>query len=235
VRWLGFHPSLRTPLAFCELFPPDNFPLLFYRSPLAPDATISSSDFDIDIAASAAIVWTTGTGLATDAGRNAAMALLADRRAEAVHDLDYREVAWASPAAAAAANRNAIRFASVVVGNLEEAAMVTGSWDPSEASANLLAFGPRLAVVKCGPAGVFFRSEEGAHLEAGVPVSVVNGLGAGDAFGGALCFALRRGWPIDTTARFCNVAGALVATRLACADAMPTVEEINQFMAGHSA
>src|SRR5262249_40868393 len=34
---VGTHPTLRTPLAFCELFPPDRFPLLFYREPKAPD------------------------------------------------------------------------------------------------------------------------------------------------------------------------------------------------------
>src|SRR3982074_155949 len=37
VRWLGTHPTLRTALAFCEAWPPDNFPLTFYRDPTCPD------------------------------------------------------------------------------------------------------------------------------------------------------------------------------------------------------
>jgi 5-dehydro-2-deoxygluconokinase len=59
-----------------------------------------------------------------------------------------------------------------------------------------------------------------------VPVEVVNGLGAGDAFAGALCHGLLRGWDAERTMRFANAAGALVASRLACADAMPTEDEV---------
>jgi 5-dehydro-2-deoxygluconokinase len=59
-----------------------------------------------------------------------------------------------------------------------------------------------------------------------VPVEVVCGLGAGDAFGGALCHGLLSGWPLERTLRFANAAGAIVASRLLCADAMPTVEEV---------
>ncbi len=59
-----------------------------------------------------------------------------------------------------------------------------------------------------------------------VPVDVVNGLGAGDAFGGALCHALLAGWELERAMRFCNAAGAIVASRLACADAMPDEAEV---------
>ncbi len=59
-----------------------------------------------------------------------------------------------------------------------------------------------------------------------VPVDVVCGLGAGDAFGGALCHGLLAGWPLERMMRFCNAAGAIVAGRLACADAMPALEDI---------
>jgi 5-dehydro-2-deoxygluconokinase len=62
------------------------------------------------------------------------------------------------------------------------------------------------------------------------PVEVVNGLGAGDAFGGALCHGLLSGWELERTIRFCNAAGAIVAGRLACADAMPTTDEVEDKM-----
>ena len=64
-----------------------------------------------------------------------------------------------------------------------------------------------------------------------MPVEVVNGLGAGDAFGGALCHGLLADWPLEKMMRFCNAAGALVASRLACADAMPTEDEVNELHA----
>jgi 5-dehydro-2-deoxygluconokinase len=62
------------------------------------------------------------------------------------------------------------------------------------------------------------------------PIEVLNGLGAGDAFGGALCHGLLEGWPLERILRFANVAGAIVASRLECSTAMPTVLEVEQLM-----
>ena len=79
---------------------------------------------------------------------------------------------------------------------------------------------------KRGPRGVFAaRGGESVEVPP-APVEVVNGLGAGDAFGGALCHGLLAEWDLERMMRFCNAAGAIVAGRLACADAMPTVEEV---------
>jgi 5-dehydro-2-deoxygluconokinase len=90
----------------------------------------------------------------------------------------------------------------------------------------LLNLGPRLAIVKLGERGVVVAWEgETARVEP-VPVEVVNGLGAGDAFGGAVCHGLLAGWDPVRVVRFAAAAGAFVAARLACADAMPTVPEV---------
>jgi 5-dehydro-2-deoxygluconokinase len=64
-----------------------------------------------------------------------------------------------------------------------------------------------------------------------VPVEVVNGLGAGDAFGGSLCHGLLSGWDLERTMRYANAAGALVASRLACSSAMPTGAEVDDLLA----
>ena len=58
------------------------------------------------------------------------------------------------------------------------------------------------------------------------PEDVVCGLGAGDAFGGAVCHGLLSGWDLVRSVRAGNAAGAIVAGRLMCADAMPTDDEI---------
>ena len=104
--------------------------------------------------------------------------------------------------------------------------MAVGTADPDRAADALLAAGLQLAVIKQGPDGVLAR--DGRH-EVRVPpvrVPVVNGIGAGDAFGGALCHGLLSGWDLHTMMRFCNAAGAIVAGRLSCADAMPTEPEV---------
>jgi 5-dehydro-2-deoxygluconokinase len=68
-----------------------------------------------------------------------------------------------------------------------------------------------------------------------MPVEVVNGLGAGDAFGGALCHGLLAGWPAERVMRFANAAGAIVAGRVACSDAMPTAAEVEAALEGRHA
>jgi 5-dehydro-2-deoxygluconokinase len=87
-----------------------------------------------------------------------------------------------------------------------------------------------LAIVKQGPKGVLASDGEQTVEVPPVPVEVVNGLGAGDAFGGALCHGLLAGWDLERVMRFCNAAGAIVASRLACADDMPTEAEVDALL-----
>ncbi|MEH6378291.1 PfkB family carbohydrate kinase, partial [Streptomyces sp. KLMMK] len=111
--------------------------------------------------------------------------------------------------------------------------VATGERAPHAAARALLAAGVELAVVKRGPEGVLAVHRDGTTAEVPpVEVEVVNGLGAGDAFGGALCHGLLAGWPLDRTLTYANAAGALVATRLSCSAAMPTGEEIEGLLGG---
>jgi 5-dehydro-2-deoxygluconokinase len=226
--YVGTHPSLRTPVVFCEIFPPDDFPLLFYREPTAPDMTLGVDELDLDAIRAARVFWTTGTGLSAEPSRAATLAALRERDAGGitVHDLDHRPVFWENEGEAGRWAREALAHATVAVGNRDEAAVATGTRDPEDAAAALLDLGVELAVVKRGPEGVLARTREERVEVPPVPVDVVNGLGAGDAFGGALVHGLLHDWPLERTIRLANAAGAHVAGRLACADAMPTLEEL---------
>jgi 5-dehydro-2-deoxygluconokinase len=84
----------------------------------------------------------------------------------------------------------------------------------------------KVAIVKRGPDGVLARTRQERVEVPPVPVHVVNGLGAGDAFGGALVHGLLHGWPLERTIRLANVAGSFVAGQLLCSDAMPTLEDL---------
>jgi 5-dehydro-2-deoxygluconokinase len=134
---------------------------------------------------------------------------------------------WSSQDEAHRWYREALPHVTVAVGNLEEAATAVGVREPGKAAAALHEAGIGLAVIKQGPAGVL-ASDGATQVEVPpVPVEVVNGLGAGDAFGGALCHGLLAGWELGATMRFANAAGAIVASRLSCADAMPTAGEVH--------
>src|ERR671933_2037985 len=78
-RWVGTDPDLRTPLAFCEIFPPDNFPLLFYREPNAPDINIDVQDLDLEAISEVPLFWVTGTGLSEEPDDDATLAALEAR------------------------------------------------------------------------------------------------------------------------------------------------------------
>ncbi|MEU1704009.1 5-dehydro-2-deoxygluconokinase [Streptomyces sp. NPDC005706] len=233
-RWVTPVPGLPTPVTFCEVFPPDDFPLYFYRHPKAPDLEIDPGDLDLDAIAAARIFWVTGTGLSEEPSRTATLTALAHRARSGttVFDLDWRPVLWngtarTDPDEVRPHYAEALRHTTVAVGNLDEVEIATGVREPHAAARALLAAGAEIAVVKQGPKGVLAVDRTGECAEVPpLPVTVLNGLGAGDAFGGALCHGLLAGWDLETTMRYANAAGAIVASRLECSSAMPTPAEV---------
>jgi 5-dehydro-2-deoxygluconokinase len=239
-RWVTPVAAYPTPVTFCEIFPPDDFPLYFYRRPKAPDLEIHTDELDYFAIRAARIFWITGTGLSEEPSRSATLAALKcrDRAGTTVFDLDWRpelwsETAWADPDEARPYYAEALRHATVAVGNLDECEVATGEREPRACAEALLAAGVELAVVKQGPKGVLAVHRDGTTAEVPpVPVVVVNGLGAGDAFGGSLCHGLLAGWELERTVRYANAAGAHVAARLACSSAMPTQAEVDGLLNG---
>ncbi len=226
--------GLNTPVAFCEIFPPDNFPLYFYRSPIAPDLMIRAEELDLDAIRSARIFWATVTGLSEEPSRAAHHAAwdARERVPLTILDLDYRQMFWRSADRARDEVSRALEKITVAVGNREECEIAVGETDPHRAADALLDRGVELAVVKRGPRGVLAKTrDETVEVEA-YSIDVVNGLGAGDGFGGALCFGLLAGWPLERTIRFANVAGAIVASRLECSTAMPSTREVEDMLKG---
>ncbi|MGQ4350371.1 5-dehydro-2-deoxygluconokinase [Streptomyces sp. SAS_275] len=233
-RWVTAVPGLPTPVTFCEIFPPDDFPLYFYRLPKAPDLEIDAHELDLEAVRDARVFWVTGTGLCAEPSRTATLAALAHRARSGttVFDLDWRPMFWQDPASARPFYREALRHTTVAVGNVDEVETATGERDPHAAAAALLDAGVELAVVKQGPKGVLAVHRDGTSAEVPpLPVEVLNGLGAGDAFGGSLCHGLLAGWDLERIMRHANAAGAIVASRLECSSAMPTAHEVEDALA----
>ncbi len=220
--------DLPTPITFCEIHPPDHFPITFYRYPKAPDMEIRAESLNGDLISGADLFWITVTGLSDEPSRSAhheALRLRAGSR-PTVLDLDYRDVFWESPDDAREEIARVLPRVDVVVGNATECEVATGESEPERIGEALLAAGPSTVILKRGPLGVMGFEAAGSVSVPPVEVEVVNGLGAGDAFGGALCHGMLAGWPLERTLRFANTAGAIVATRLECSTAMPDTEEV---------
>lgn len=226
-----------TPVTFCAIKPPEDFPLYFYRTPTAPDLQIAAGELDLDAIRSARIFWSTVTGLSQEPSRSAHVAAHEARPHSGltsgqftILDLDYRPMFWDSEEAAHAEIENLLPHVTVAIGNDKECAVAVGAGTPDEQADRLLEAGVEIAVVKLGPDGVMAKTATERVVSAPVPVETINGLGAGDSFGGAFCHGLLSGWPLEQVLDYANAAGALVASRLSCADAMPTPDEVNALL-----
>jgi 5-dehydro-2-deoxygluconokinase len=178
------------------------------------------------------VFWTTGTGLSGEPSRTATLDAMRARKAGiTIHDLDYRPALWSDSNDASRLAREAISSSNVVVGNEDEVEMATGQREPEAAASALLDMGAQVAVVKMGTRGVYARRSSEQVTVPPVHVKTLCGLGAGDAFGGALCHGFLAGWDLERMLRFANAAGAIVASRLTCASEMPYEREVDALLA----
>lgn len=222
-----------TPVTFCEMFPPEHFPLYFYRQPTTPDLEIGPGDLPLELDRYR-IVWLTGSGLSLEPSRSAHHAVLAAaRESRVVLDLDYRRRFWADEVLPRRVLNDVLGQVDVAIGNLEECRVATGETDADRAADALLERGVEIAIVKQGSYGTLAKSRSERAFVPATPIRVVNGLGAGDAFGGAVCHGLLSGWELHEIIAFASAAGAILASHIECAPRMPTEEQVRALMAEH--
>lgn len=216
-----------TAVAICEISPPGN-PLTIYRPDPPADLAIAPDELDLAVVRDAGVLWLSLSGLSGEPSRAAHLRAARERAGRpTVLDLDYRPAFWAGEQDAAAAAKDVLGLATVLIGNLEECRIALGATDAPSAAQAMLDAGAQLAVVKLGEEGVLARTAEETVHVAPIPVTLANGLGSGDAFGGALCHGILSGWALAEVLGFANAAGALVASRRGCSSAMPTEAEVN--------
>ena len=223
----------QTPVVLTALDPPEDPKIEFYRGSSAPDTQITTDDVPEQVIHDTRILWMSFGALAQgETARTCEQWLdLRARHPEVILDLDYRPAMWPDPGRAHEVALAAVRRSTVVVGNRAECEVAIGETDPDLAADALLAEGVRLAIVKRGGDGVLLATTEDRWTIPPLPIDVLCGLGAGDAFGGALIHGLLSGWTIPEIGMFANAAGAYVATQLTCSDAMPTIELVEDMMA----
>lgn len=237
VDYLGRDPERQTPLAFTALTPPETPEVAFYRGTLAPDTQLRAGGIAPEVVRGCDVLWISQGALAAGTTADAALDWLAqrDRKSHTILDLDYRPSLWPDAATARELAARAIALCTVVVGNLDECEMAVGERDPDRAAQALLDAGVELAIIKLGADGVMLATNAGAWRVPPIPIRVVSGVGAGDAFGGALVHGLLSGWDEARIGTFANAAGAIVAGRMACAEDMPTLGDIEDLLREHAA
>ena len=233
-RFIATDPDLQTPLAFAELDPPEDPSIIFYREPRAPDQNIEVDDVDHDVVRDVPIFWLPASRFSDEHSAAVSTELLEirGRKSHTVLDLDWRPMFWESKEQATEAIAPMLDQFTIAIGNKDECEIAVGTRDLNLAADRLLEAGLEMAVMKLGGDGVMIATADGERVS--VPpylVDVVSGLGSGDAFGGAFCHGLLSGWDPETIIKWGNAAGAIVASRLMCADDMPTLEDITSLLA----
>lgn len=230
--YVGSVVGAQTPLAFAALTPPETPTVIFYRGVAAPDTQLLASDVPGELMREAKILWISQGSLAQGSTTEACLTWMGWRNSDqhTILDLDYRPSLWSGVEDARSMATRAIALATVVVGNAEECEVALGVSDPDAAADALLKAGVRLAIIKLGAGGALLATSTERVRVAPTPIEVVCGLGAGDAFGGALCHGLLQGLSLEDIGALANAAGAHVATKLTCADAMPSLDELHRVM-----
>ena len=215
-----------TPVTFCEVFPPDDFPLYFYRYPIAPDLMIEADELPLDAIRDARIFWATVTGPVPGAQPHGPLRRLGGARpahATPSSTSTTGRCSGRTPRRRARQVGAALDHVTVAVGNREECEVAVGETDPHRAADALLERGRRARRGEAGPQGRARRDPRRARRGAAVP---------GRGRQRPRRRRRLRGRPVPRPARaagtcagpceFANVAGAIVASRLECSTAMPT-------------
>jgi len=229
--------DVRTSLALAESRI-ENQQTIIYRNQAA-DFQMNAGQIEaIDFSQFRALV-VTGTCLTLEPSRGAT--LLALKRAKAagvltVMDLDYRPYSWQSSSAALEVYQNAVDYIDLVVGNDDEFGHMSGSYAEGEAYARSLAQRNKWVIYKRGPEGSLAFQPEGNAIQTGIySVTALKPIGAGDAFLGGLLASLSRAERFETALLQASACAAMVVSRVGCAPAMPTLAELNDFQAAHTA
>ena len=232
----------------------DTFPLIFYRENCA-DMAISETDFDEAYIASAKALLITGTHFSTQSTNKTAIKAIEYARAnntKVVVDIDYRPVLWGLTGRGEGENRfvsnesvtehllSIMPLCDLVVGTEEEFHIAGGSEDTIECLKHIRKVCDAEFVVKRGALGCsVFKGDIPQSLDEGitcygVKVDVLNVLGAGDAFLSGYLRGWIKGESTEKSCDYANASGAIVVSRHGCAPAMPSLEELDHYLANRS-
>ena len=246
--------GMRSSCVLLGIEPPDRFPLQYYRDNCA-DINLTIDDVLAAPVTDCEVFQFAGTNLSLEPSRSATMfaaELARQSGARVVFDIDFRPDQWSDIRAFGVVARSALPLVDVVLGTEDEInaatlssveqmelthsqvsdAKVTG--DTLAAIGRILESGPEAVVEKVGAQGARIHLRDGEIIDApGFPVEIYNILGAGDAFGAGFLYGLVREWGWYRSARLGNACGAIVVTKHGCADFMPTMAEVDAFVAGY--
>lgn len=225
-------PTIDTGIAFAALFPPGDSKVWFCGVPNA-NARLALNGFSAELFDGVRVLVVAGTIFAQEPARSTAFALLEiayQRGITVVLDVDWRPMFWLGQDEVNNILERALQMATVVLANESELELVGHTTDPVDASHRVLKNGVSEVVAKRGAEGSWYFTRAGSIHVPAFQVTVMNTLGAGDAFGAGYVHGYLQGWSVERRLRWANACGAIVVGRHSCSDAMPTRQEVEEFL-----
>ena len=226
--------DFRTSLAVVESTVVDHQSVIYRNN--AADFQMHESDIDTLTMSDFAALVVTGTCLTKNPSRQAVVKALArarDAGLTTVMDLDYRPYSWETTDHARQVYNEAVALVDIVIGNDEEFGHMAGNFDAGSEFAKSLAASGRLVVYKMGERGSQTYFSQDVIVTGVFPVTPIKPTGAGDAFLGSFLASLSRQEGLAKSIMYGSASAALVVTRVGCAPAMPTLEELSLFVDRH--
>lgn len=235
-----------TGLVLLGVNPPDRFPLIFYRENCA-DMQLNLDDINPEYIGKSKSLLITGTGLSTSSMHETshhAVDIARSLQTRIIFDLDYRPVLWGLTTQGDGETRykvskkvshhyqSMIPKCDLIVGTEEEILIAGDSSDLDVALASIRSLSTAPIVIKRGPEGccIYLNKIAKPVTSQAFSVTILNVLGAGDAFLSGFMRGLLRGENWETCALYGNACGAIVVTRHGCAPAMPYFDEMQTFI-----
>lgn len=228
----------KTGLAFVEILGPNNSDIIMYRDG-AVDLELSIDDIDEEYIKNTKALVISGTALAKSPSREAvfyALKLAKKHKTVTFFDVDYRPYTWNSMKETSLYCSMAASMCDVLVGTREEFDVLEGvdlpgNTDDDVTAKYWLEQSSSLVIVKRGKEGSMAYLEDGSKLVGDVfPVDALKTQGAGDSFAGGVVSTLIKGKDVVEAMKYGAGAAAIVVTKNSCSDAMPTEEEITNFI-----
>lgn len=226
-------------LAFTEILSPTQSSLLMYRDGVA-DLQLEPEDIDEEYIKNTKILLISGTALCKSPSREAALKaihLAKKYHTVVVFDIDYRAYSWKSKDEISIYYSLVGKESDIIIGSKEEfdlmeRLMINGTSSDAQTARRWHSFGCKIVIIKHGKEGSTAYTNDGeSYVIKPFSIQLLKSFGGGDGYGSAFLYALLEGWPMMDALEFGTASAAMLVSAPSCSAAMPTVQQIQEFIA----
>jgi 5-dehydro-2-deoxygluconokinase len=228
----------KTGLTFTEIKSKTESSILMYRKE-AVDLKLEAADIKEEYIAKSKILLISGTALAAEPSRQAALLAIEYARANNVRvifDIDYRPYSWRNDLETSIYYTIAAERSDIIIGSRSEFdymenIFTTKQTTDAEVAQRWFDYHSKLVVIKHGADGSTAYTAVGESFAVKIfPVELLKSFGGGDAYASAFIYGLLENWDVIDALEFGSASASMLVSAHSCSDAMPTAAAIHEFI-----